>query len=321
MEKGNYQGFGALFKRYNNGNPILKPSDLPYPAVAVFNAGAVNFENKTLLLLRVEDGTGLSHLTKATSEDGKTGWLIDPKPTLMADRRFNEAEGLEDPRIVWMEERKEFVLTCVSFYAETEKELAGISIVTTKDFSSFERLGQRLLPVNKNASLFPKTVNGRYVLISRPTIGGTADIWVCFSPDLIHWGDWRPLFTVRYRKWEEHRIGLGCPPIETKEGWLVIYHGARDTASGTLYRVGLALLDLEDLSLIKRSREWVLGPSLDVYYEMHGFVPGVIFPCGAVVDDKTQDLRLYYGASDSVLNLAEGNIKEILAYLRNCPNS
>lgn len=320
MEKKSFKGV-ELFKRYNEGKPILQPSDFPYPVVAVLNAGAVNFENKTLLLLRVEDGTGISHLTKATSEDGKTDWQIDTKPTLMADRRFDEAEGLEDPRIVWIEERKEFVLSCVSFYAKTEKELAGISIITTKDFSSFQRLGQRLLPVNKNASLFPRTINDRYVLISRPMIGGTADIWVCFSPDLVHWGDWQPLFTVKYRKWEEHRIGLGCPPIETPEGWLVIYHGARDTASGTLYRVGLALLDLEDLRLIKRSKEWVLGPSLDIYCDMHGFVPGVIFPCGAVVDDKTKDIRLYHGISDSVLGLAEGNLNAILEYLKYCSDS
>lgn len=321
MKKGNSEEFVELFRRYNDGEPILKPSDWPYPAVAVFNPGAVRFGNKILLLVRVEDGTGISHLTKATSKDGRTDWEIDSRPTLIADRRFDEAEGLEDPRVVWMKERKEFVLTCVSFYARTEKELAGVSIITTKDFSSFERLGQRLLPVNKNASLFPRTIGGRYVLISRPMIGGTADIWVCSSPDLIHWGNWQPLFTVKYRKWEEHRIGLGCPPIETPEGWLIIYHGARDTASGTLYRAGLALLDLEDLKLIKRSREWVLGPSLKVYYEMHGFVPGVIFPCGAVVDDGTQGIQLYYGASDSVVSLAEGNLNEILEYLKHCSSS
>ena len=111
-------------------------------------------------------------------------------------------------------------------------------------------------------------------------------------------------------------MGLGPPPIETSDGWLIIYHGARDTASGTIYRVGLVLLDLENLEVIRRSRDWVFGPKEN--YEKVGDVNDIVFPCGAVIDEKTNELLIYYGAADSAVALATANLDDILTYLKKC---
>lgn len=304
------------FKRYE-GNPILTPENWPYKVGAVFNPGAIKFNDEILLLVRVEDKQGYSHLTIAKSKDGKTNWKIGPGPALTAEPEFDEAIfGLEDPRIIWLEDRQEYIISCVSFFDKAAGEPPGISLMATKDFLNFQRLGRKLMPFNKNASLFPKTFKGYYALINRPLVEGRADIWVSFSRDLNFWGKDRVLIPTRSRAWDSNRVGLGPPPIETPAGWLIIYHGARDTASGTIYRVGLALLDLETLKIVGRSSDWVLGPKES--YERVGDVDDIVFPCGAVVDEKTNELFVYYGAADSVVALATANLDDILAYLKKC---
>ena len=313
-----------LFKRYE-GNPILTAENWPYEVGSVLNPGAIKFNDEILLLVRVKDMQGYSHLTVAKSKDGKTNWQIDSKPTLEAEPDFGEAKfGLEDPRIVWFEERQEYIITYVSFFKGVIGEPPGISLIATKDFSNFERLGRQLIllgrqliPSNKDASLFPKTIKGYYALINRPNIEGRPEeIWVSFSKNLNFWEKDRVLIPIGDRTWDSSRIGLGPPPIETPDGWLIIYHGARDTASGTNYRVGLALLDLETLEVIRRSRYWVFGP--EEIYERVGDVDDIIFPCGAVVDEKTNELLVYYGAADSVVALATANLDDILTYLKEC---
>ncbi len=308
-----------LFHRYD-GNPILTREQWPYLVESVFNPGAVRFNGKVLLLVRVEDRQGYSHLTKVVSQDGKTDWQIDSQPTLEPDESIGEAIfGLEDPRIVWIKERQEYVITYVSFCSGVAGEPPCISLMSTKDFSNFKHIGRQLLPPNKDASLFPKTFNGRFALINRPVIEGRADIWVSFSPDLTHWGEDKVLIPIRHRGWDANRVGLGPPPIETPEGWLIIYHGARDTASGTLYRVGLVLLDLETLQVIRRSREWIFGPQEP--YEKIGDVNDIVFPCGTVVDEDTNEISVYYGAADSVVGLTIANLGDIITYLKSCPGS
>lgn len=296
----------------------MTPENWPYKTGAVFNPGAIKFNDEILLLVRVEDREGCSHLTIARSKDGKTNWRIDSKPVLAADENRGEDEkGLEDPRIIWLEERQEYIITYVSFSSRVGGiPPPGISLIATKDFSNFRYIGQRLLPPNKDASLFPKIFNGHYVLVNRPVIEGRENIWVSYSKDLEYWGKHKVLLSTREKKWDESRVGLGPPPIETPEGWLIIYHGTRVTASGSLYRVGLALLDLETLEVIRRSRDWVFGPEEN--YERVGDVDDIVFPCGAVVDEKTKELLVYYGAADSVVALAIANLNDVLDYLKKC---
>lgn len=310
----NHKERKLLFRRYEK-NPILTPASLPYLANAVFNPGAVEVDGETLLLVRVEDMRGFSHLTCARSKDGKTNWEIDSTPTIRSAGHTQEGMwGIEDPRIVWLEERQEYAITYVSF----SRGGPLVSLMMTKDFRTFVRLGTLLPPEDKDASLFPCRFKERFALIHRPIIRGEAHIWISFSPDLKYWGDHRVLIPTRPGWWDCHKVGLGPPPIETSLGWLIIYHGVRLTASGSVYRVGLALLDLEEpWKVIRRSEEWVFGPMEG--YEQVGDVPGVTFPSGAIIDKKTNELHLYYGAADKVIALAIADMDDLMEYVRSCP--
>ncbi len=305
-----------LFRKFN-GNPIITPEDWPYPANAVFNPAAAKLNTETLLLIRVEDMRGFSHLTVARSADGFTNWEIDARPTLEADQSsLEEKWGLEDPRIVWLEEQKQFGVTYVSF----SEGGPVVSLAITKNFTTFARLGALLPPEDKDACLFPRRFNGRFALIHRPIVRGEAHIWLSFSPDLKHWGDHQLLLRTRAAYWDCHRIGLACQPIETPQGWLIFYHGVRSTTAGQIYRVGLALLDLNaPWKVLRRSDEWVLGPG--AYYERIGDVSGVVFPNGAVVHKETDQLNLYYGAADSTIAVATANLSDCLDFIMSCPQA
>jgi predicted GH43/DUF377 family glycosyl hydrolase len=309
--------WSELFTR-SPANPILQARDLAYPANSVFNAAAAQHDGQTVLLLRVEDHRGISHLTAARSDDGVTDWRIDPEPTLRSapDRHPEEVWGIEDPRATWLPELDEWAIV----YTAYSRRGPLVSIATTRDFRSFTRIGPTMPPEDKDAALFPRRVGGRWVLIHRPTpIHGKANMWLSYSPDLRHWGDLTLLLEARDGAWwDAEKIGLGPPPMETPDGWLVMYHGVHRTASGSLYRLGLALLDLDDPSIVlHRSDEWVLGPTAS--YERTGDVQGVVFPCGWIHDSSNGDLRLYYGAADTSIALATAELASIVDYVKGCP--
>ena len=302
----------------NPSNPILTARDWPYPAHAVFNAGAGQVGNETVLLVRVEDRRGHSHLTVARSTDGASNWRIDSKPSFAPEpANFPEEEwGVEDPRLTWVAERGEWVIA----YTAYSPSGPLVSLMTTKDFTSFTRLGPVMPPEDKDAAVFPVRFGNRYAMIHRPVSAGSsgAHIWLSFSPDLTHWGDHHILLPARRGAWwDANKIGLSPPPLETPEGWLVMYHGVRVTAGGCLYRLGLALLDLEDpRRVIRRSDEWIFAP--ETSYERHGDVNGVVFPCGWILS-PSGTIRIYYGGADTCLALATAQLSDLLDYLRNCP--
>ncbi len=305
-----YQTAAVLFDRYGD-NPIITPDGWPYLVNATFNPGAVEHDDETLLLVRVEDMRGFSHLTIARSKDGRSDWSIDEEPFLQPDPDIGEEQmGIEDPRIVWMEDREEYAITYVSFSSGGPT----VSLATTKDFESVEKRGILLPPEHKDAALFPRMIDGRYVMLHRPVVRDQAHIWMSFSSDLKYWGDHRMVLPVRQGWWDCSRVTLGPPPIETNEGWLVLYHGVRETASGNCCRVGLALLDPnEPWKVIRRSSHWVFGPRRA--YEQTGDVPGVTFLTGAVSNRRTREVRVYYGAADSTVCLATSNLDAMLEYL------
>ena len=306
--------FTDLFRRAEK-NPILTASDWPYQVNSVFNPGATRLaDGQTLLLARVEDRTGISHLTAARSQDGITDWRIDSQPTFAPDpKNYPEEEwGVEDARIVYLAELEQYAVTYTAYSARGPL----VSLALTRDFKTFERRGMIMQPEDKDAAFFSKRIGGKWALIHRPVMpGSTADIHLSFSSDLQHWSDSSVLLASRRGNWwDANKIGLCSPPIETVEGWLLIYHGVRVTGAGVIYRVGLALLDLEDPTrIIRRGDEWVMSPREP--YEIIGDVGYVVFPCGQVVDEATGEIRLYYGAADSSIAVAHGNIKEILDWL------
>ena len=302
-----------IFHR-NKLNPILKAENWPYPVNSVFNAGATLLhDGSTLLLCRVEDRTGLSHFCAARSANGKDSWQIDPQPTLLPDPdNFpEELWGIEDPRITFVEELKKFAVV----YTAYTRDGPGIALALTEDFHNFERYGVIMPPEDKDAALLPYRIDGNWAMIHRPVSAPRAHMWISYSPDLKNWG--KHILMMDARKgawWDANKIGLSPPPIETPAGWLVIYHGVKQTCSGCIYRLGLALFDLKKPEiLIKRSREWVFSP--EESYELHGDVGNVVFPCGYTIGSDGDTLNLYYGAADTSIALATGSIKEMLEWL------
>lgn len=306
-----------LFKRYE-GNPIIISDDCPYPGVIrVFNPGAVELEEKTLLLVRCKNQKGGSFLTLAESENGLTNWKFWDSPILQAEKRYGEYVpfGLEDPRVVWVKELGSFVISCVSARTRFMKNPYGVRLIGTKDFRSFFRISEPLPPVDKDACLFPERINNRWALIHRPVIKGETCIAVSFSPssDLKYFGETKQILSPVPGTWCDSHVGLATQPIKTRYGWMIIFHGSEVIASKVVYYVGLALLSLDKLDVTHRSEEWVFGPEKD--YE--GGPEGIVFPCGAIV--KGNDLRIYYGAKDSSVAVATADYDKALNYLLGCP--
>jgi len=305
--------FKELFTRYH-ANPIIQTKDIPYQAHSVFNAGATQAGSDSLLFMRVEDRRGISHLTAARSKDGMTGWEIDSVPTLLPSPATHPEEiwGIEDPRITRIEEQDLWAV----LYTAYSKGGPLVSLATTKDFKTFERKGVVMLPEDKDAALFPTRFKGRWAMLHRPVSALAhmgAHIWISFSPDMKHWGDHQILISARRGGWwDANKIGLSPPPLRTEKGWLILYHGVRATPSGCIYRLGLALLDLEDpTKLLARSNEWVFAPEED--YEVVGDVDKVVFPCGWLTEGD--EVRLYYGGADKCIALATARVSEMLEWL------
>lgn len=302
-----------LFHR-NKLNPILTADNWPYPINSVFNAGAtVLHDGTTLLLCRVENRSGLSHLCAARSENGIDGWQIDPQPTLQHDpENFpEELWGIEDPRITFVEELKKYVIVYTAF----TRDGPGVALALTENFKTFERYGVIMSPEDKDAALFPRRINGNWALIHRPVSAARAHIWISYSPDLKNWGKHVLLMNARKGAWwDANKIGLSPPPIETPEGWLMIYHGVKQSCAGCIYRLGLALFDLNNPELcLKRGSEWIFAP--EEPYEKNGDVGNVVFPCGYTIDPDGDTINIYYGAADTSIALATGSIKEMLSWL------
>jgi predicted GH43/DUF377 family glycosyl hydrolase len=309
--------YRELFTRHES-NPILTYRDWPYPVNSVFNPGATMVNGQHLLLVRVEDRRGFSHLCAARSNNGITDWIIDQKPILdpWPEKYPEEIWGIEDPRVTWIDDPGLWAITYTAY------SQAGplVSLATTPDFHNIERLGPVMPPEDKDAAVFPVKFKGRYAMLHRPVAmfpGAGAHIWISFSPDLKHWGDHQLVMPAkRGGWWDANKIGLAPPPLQTPEGWLILYHGVRQTVSGSIYRLGLALLDLDDPTrVLRRSDRWVFGP--DASYEREGDVDGVVFPCGWIA--QGDEIKLYYGGADTCVALATGNLSDLLEFVKSCP--
>jgi predicted GH43/DUF377 family glycosyl hydrolase len=301
-----------LFQRYE-GNPILTGADWPRTVNAVFNPGVASLHGQTVLLARVEDRSGLSHLSVARSADGLVDWTIGPDEIMAPEPGLQAEEfGIEDPRITRVGD--EFLIV----YTGYSRDGPLVCLAATPDFRSFERRGVLMPPEDKDAALFPRQFDGRWALIHRPvsaTPQPAAHVWLSWSPDLRHWGDHTILMRARDGGWwDAHKVGLCAPPLETDEGWLLLYHGVRTTAAGSIYRMGLALLDRTHPDrVVARSNEWIFGP--DALYERIGDVDQVVFSCGWQLGEDGDTLRMYYGAADTSICVASASLAALLEWL------
>jgi predicted GH43/DUF377 family glycosyl hydrolase len=308
---------GELFTRAAE-NPVLTAGDWPYQMNSVFNPSAALYNDETILLCRVEDRRGISHLTVARSADGRTNWRVDPKP-LIADDPTDTTScwGAEDARITYIEELGGYVIA----YTTYGPGGPCVALAVTDDFQRVESFGVIMPPEDKNASLFPRRIHDHFVLFHRPVsvMSARADVWLSRSKDLRSWTTPESVMQSRTGAWwDASRIGMGPPPLETAAGWLVVYHGVKEMVATSIYRVGMVLLDLDDpTKVLRRTPSWLLGP--DASYERTGDVPNVVFPTGLVHDLASDELRLYYGAADSCIALATANRAEVLDYMLSLP--
>jgi beta-1,2-mannobiose phosphorylase / 1,2-beta-oligomannan phosphorylase len=250
--------------------------------------------------------TSISHLRLARSTDG-IRFEVDPLPALLPATPY-EAFGIEDPRITLLDG------TYWINYSAVSRHGIATALASTTDFATFDRHGIIFPPNNRDVTIFPDRIAGRYVALHRPMPEGIGQpaMWLASSSDLISWGEHRLVATARDASWDDAKIGGGAVPIRVKtadrDGWLAIYHGV--TRSPLTYSLGALLLDPHDPArVIGRSRDPILFP--EAPYEREGFFGGVVFTCGLLANGDL--IRIYYGAADGVTAVADIPLDEILS--------
>ncbi len=296
--------------RYNE-NPVIKRN--PVENVArIFNSAVLPFGDGFIGVFRGEQTDGVPYIYLGTSGDG-IRWDISKDKIKFSDSDGRPAMPLYvyDPRLVKIDGTY-YIIWCQDFYG------ASIGIAETKDFKTFTRLENPFIPFNRNAVLFPRKINGKFVMLSRPSDSGHTpfgDIFLSESPDMVYWGRHRHVMSKGKEWWESLKIGSGAAPIETSEGWLLFYHGVSGTCNGYVYSIGGAILDTDNPSIVKyRCKNFLLTPQ--EWYEERGFVPNVCFPCAALVDPPSGKIAIYYGAADSYVCLAFTNLDYIIDYIK-----
>ncbi len=289
-------------------NPILVPAQMPFECSAVFNCGAVRFRDRVLLLLRSENLERQTEFYVATSEDGLT-FDVSAEQIKYPMRAIEKQYGAHrfDMRVTPIEG------TFYCYHASWINPFGCcIGLAQTDDFVNFRPVGELSVPSNRNAVLFPRKIGGRYARLERPqNVDGSGRMWINFSPDLLYWGEARPL-EVPVAAWGTRKNGAGAIPIETPEGWLCIYHATAMTASTENYYLGAMLLDREDPSkVIAAPKKFILQP--EMAYECVGQVPNVVFTGGAV-EMPDGKLNVYYGGADTRVCLAQTTVRRMVEF-------
>jgi len=321
-------------QRYQK-NPILTPIKEHYwESKMVFNCAAILKDNKVHLIYRARgakeyQGIPVSYLGYTIlKEDGVT---IEKryKSPIFEPEEWYEPAGCEDPRITEIDGKYYMLYTAYLGHRAApffEKESTNIAMASTTDFISWERHGILLpsvLAPEKNGVLFPKKIKGYYVLYYRVH----PDIYVAYSKSLENpkWIGHKVIASPRKDYWDAWKIGAGPPPIETKKGWLFIYHGVNKKGPlrrqvrpdeklkfKYIYRLGAMLIDkYNPEKIISRSERPILEPKEK--YEKKGIVPNVVFSCGAVIIKDT--LLVYYGGADTVIGVASCKVNNLLEAL------
>ncbi len=301
---------GAPVWRYDK-NPVIGRN--PAKEVArIFNSAVISYQGEFIGVFRGEQTNGIPYIYLGRSRDALS-WEFEEEKISFVDedgKPFMPVYAY-DPRLVQVEDTY-YIMWCQDFYG------ASIGIAKTKDFQTFTRLENPFLPFNRNAVLFPRKMNGNFVMLSRPSDSGHTpfgDIFVSESPDMVYWGRHRHVMGKSSEWWESVKIGGGAAPIETSEGWLLFYHGVTGTCNGYVYSIGGAILDIDNPSIVKyRCENFLLTP--EEWYEERGFVPNVTFPCATLQDSESGRIAIYYGAADTYVGLAFTTIDDIISYIK-----
>lgn len=296
-------------------NPIIKPEDFPIPADSVMNCGQTMYNGKTVLLIAaVYQGFykgNNSGIHAAFSDDG-IHFEIDKEP-LCKTLKWTHCEGQFDR---WVIDPRLTKIGDTYYIVRPGQGPGGPSALLekTKDFKTTEFIDCIALPPNRVPCLFPEKINGMYAKLDRPYLAmapqPTGSIWLSYSPDLVHWGHYRPVQYPGWNTYFEAKIGP-TPPVRTEAGWLVIIHGVWNTCADSRYSIGAMLLDINDPSIVLgKTESWILTPQAE--YERVGHVSNVVFPCGCIPDYEKDEIRVYYGAADERVCLATGSLSKII---------
>lgn len=295
--------------RYS-GNPII-PRDLIPSSNSIFNSAVVPFEGKFAGVFRCDNKKREMNIHRGFSDDA-IHWTLedDPIDWEFHDQELARFEHRYDPRVTWLEDRY-YITWCNGYHGPT------IGIGYTHDFQSFHFVENAYLPFNRNGVLFPRRINGKYVMLNRPSDNGHTpfgDIYLSQSPDMVYWGEHRYVMGTK-SGWQSTKIGAGPTPIETAEGWLLFYHGVLTSCNGFVYSFGAALLDLDQpWKVMYRTAPYLLSPQ--TLYECVGDVPNVAFPCAALYDEPSGCIAIYYGGADTVTALAFTQCDELIAFIK-----
>lgn len=296
-----------------SGNPIIDWNPIP-KAARVYNSAIVPFNNKFAGVFRADQKNGRATLFAGASDDGISINLdSDPIQWVNENGEPNPTSFSYDPRVVNIDGTY-FIQWC------DDMNGPSIGLGKTNDFKTFTRLSNPLMPYNRNGVLFPRKINGKYMLLSRPSDSGHTpfgDIFISESPDLTYWGNHKHVMSKGGNGWwQGTKIGAGPIPIETTEGWLLFYHGVSGTCNGFVYSFGAVILDIDNPSkVLYRTRDYLLTPEKN--YETSGFVPNVVFPCANLYDADTGRIAIYYGAADTYTAIAFTQIEELVNYIKN----
>ncbi|WP_428387654.1 glycoside hydrolase family 130 protein [Mucisphaera sp.] len=302
-------GSSDVLWRYS-ANPVIARDSIP-TSNSIFNSAVVRYGNGFAGVFRADSRTRQMQLHAGRSSDG-LAWEIEPERIawVCEDEEVGVFSFGYDPRVVWIEDRY-WITWCNGYHGPT------IGVGYTHDFETFHQVENAYLPFNRNGVLFPRKINGQYVMLSRPSDNGHTpfgEIFLSHSPDMVHWGRHRHVMKPE-QPWELTKIGAGPIPIETEEGWLLFYHGVLTSCNGFVYSFSAALLDLEEPWKVRcRATPYLISPWHD--YECVGDVPNVTFPCAALHDEASGRLAIYYGAADTVTALAFGYVDEVVDFVK-----
>lgn len=291
-------------------NPIIPRNAIP-TSNSIFNSAVVPYKNEFAGVFRCDNRARTMQLHRAFSKDG-FHWNIDPERIQFrsSDPEIGHFVYGYDPRVCWIEDRY-YVTWCNGYHGPT------IGAATTTDFVTFDQLENAFLPFNRNGVLFPRKINGNFAMFSRPSDNGHTpfgDIFYSESPDFVYWGKHRHVMGTA-GGWQSTKVGAGPIPIETTEGWLLIYHGVLTSCNGFVYSFSASLLDLEKpWKVIARAEPYLISPWES--YECVGDVPNVTFPCAALVDGDTGRLAIYYGGADTVVCLAFSYVQDVVDFVK-----
>lgn len=302
-------------------NPILAPDESNWwESVAVFNCSVVYDGNTIHMLYRAvgEYKDYISRIGYASSNDGIC--FTRRRQVAISPEMEYERYGIEDPRLMTIENNVYLTYVVLSNYVNKNPSIYT-ALAKTNDFSSYERLGIITIAgsEDKDVVLFPKSGTGnrpeKYLMLHRPSkwVGPQYNtekpsIWIAEGDSVTNFQNHLPLVKPE-QDWETLKIGVGVPPIRTKKGWLVIYHGV---STNLVYSAGAFLLDLQEpRTILGRTKTPILTPEED--YETNGDVNNVVFPTGSCILDNK--LFVYYGAADKVCCVATVDLDSFLDFL------